>query len=75
MGFVVGNTDGVKFVLTDEGKKTLLNGGLLNLIQFFSVHDDEVIYTLDTFPKVIDINGSKEDTTLVNKTSYKQNLT
>jgi len=75
MGFVIGNTDGIKFVLTDEGKKTLLQGGLFNGIEFFSVHDDEVIYTLETTPKVVGINGSNNETTLVNKTTYKQNLT
>jgi hypothetical protein len=75
MGFVIGNTDGIKFVLTDEGKRTLLDGGLFDGIQFFSIHDDEIIYTVDTSPKVVGVNGSKGDTTLVNKTAYKQNLT
>jgi hypothetical protein len=74
MGFVTGNNDNIKFVLTDRGKMTLLRGGLNNLIKYFSVHDDEVIYTIDVNPKVVDINGSKEDTTFNNKTTYKQSL-
>jgi hypothetical protein len=74
MGFVEGNSGDVKLVLTNRGKRALLSDGLNTLIKYFSIHDDEVIYTIDVNPRILDINGSKEDATLNNNTNYKQSL-
>jgi hypothetical protein len=74
MGFVIGNNGDIQIVLTTKGKRALLENGLSDLIKYFSVHDDEVIYTLEQFPKVIAINGNDKSKTLANKTTFKQSL-
>jgi len=74
MGFVVGDNKGIKLTLTNEGKKAMLEKGLDDSIRFFTINDDEIIYTLDTHPKVLDVNGNNTTTTLNNKTAYKYNL-
>lgn len=51
--------DGVKFVLTDYGKQQGFKHGLLNIIKYFTVSDDGIIYTSDTSPNQLkDVNGS-----------------
>jgi len=74
MGFVVGNNNDIQFVLTNKGKKALLENGLDQVIKYFSVHDDEVIYTVDVYPKVVSVNGTNKNATMVDKTGLKQSL-
>lgn len=74
MGFVIGNNGGIQIVLTNKGKKALLDSGLNEVIKYFSVHDDEIIYTLNEYPKVVSVNGDDKTKTLINKTAFKQSL-
>ena len=51
--------DTVKFVLTEYGKKEGLKRGYLNVIKYFTVSDDGLIYTSNTTPNQLkDVNGS-----------------
>lgn len=53
------NIDGVKFVLTEYGKQKSLERGLLNVIKYFTVSDDGLMYSSNTNPTQLkDINGS-----------------
>ena len=58
MSFIGGDKDAIKFVLTPYGKKTLAEKGLANSKMYYTLFDDEVIYTVNVFPTLIsDING------------------
>tara|TARA_R110002012_G_C11433814_1_gene589735 strand:+ start:360 stop:584 length:225 start_codon:yes stop_codon:yes gene_type:complete len=71
MGYV--ETDNIKFVLTNYGKEQTLKYGLSNVIKYFSVSDDGVIYTMYEEPnKLLDVNGSHQTST--NITSCNKNL-
>ena len=57
-------TDKLKFVLTRYGKEQGLKHGLLNVIKYFTISDDGVIYTMNVQPdKLTDINGSHQTST------------
>ena len=65
-------TDSIKFVLTNYGKEQGLKHGLLNVIKYFTVNDDKVIYTINVNPNTLqDINGSHQTST--NKVSCTKN--
>jgi len=71
MGYV--ETNDIKFVLTNYGKEQSLKYGLSNVIKYFSVSDDGVIYTMYEEPnKLLDVNGSHKTST--NITSCNKNL-
>ena len=66
-------TDNIKFVLTKYGKEQGLKHGLLNVIKYFTVSDEGVIYTMDNEPnKFPDVNGSHQ--TSSNIASSNKNL-
>ena len=51
-------TDNVKFVLTSYGKEQGFKHGLLNVMKYFTVSDDGVMYTINVQPDSLnDING------------------
>jgi len=59
MAYVETDINNVKFVLTKYGKEQGLKHGLLNVIKYFTVSDDGLIYTMDVNPSNLkDINGS-----------------
>jgi hypothetical protein len=59
-------TDNIKFVLTKYGKEQGLKHGLLNVIKYFTVSDEGVIYTMNVSPdKFPDINGSHQTSTSI----------
>ena len=61
MAFLGGNTDNIKFSLTELGEKTLATKGLEREIFYYTLYDDGVNYKLDAYPHlVLDINGSKK---------------
>jgi hypothetical protein len=52
------NTDNIKLVLTNYGKEQAFKTGLLNVIKYFTISDDGLIYTMDVKPtEFIDMNG------------------
>jgi hypothetical protein len=59
-------TDNIKFVLTTYGKEQGLKRGLLNVMKYFTVSDDGVIYTMNVQPdNFLDVNGSHGTSTNV----------
>lgn len=59
-------TNNIKFTLTTYGKEEGLKRGLLNVMRYFTVSDNGVIYTMNVQPKnLLDINGSHESSTNV----------
>lgn len=59
-------TDNVKFVLTKYGKEQGFKHGLLNVIKYFTVSDDGVIYTINKQPNSLnDINGCHTTSTSI----------
>jgi hypothetical protein len=68
MAFINGNTSNVNFLLTKKGKEILLTKGLEKEIVYYSLWDDNFIYTLDVSPSLMpDVNGdSKSKVDLIN---------
>ncbi len=65
-------TDNIKTVLTKYGKEEGLKHGFLNVIKYFTLSDDGVVYTLNEQPTNLkDINGSH--TTSTNLSSCNKN--
>lgn len=61
MAFINGNPNVVNFVLTKKGKEMLAAKGLLNNIVYYSLWNDNFIYSLDVSPSIMpDINGSEK---------------
>ncbi len=61
MAFINGNPNSLNFVLTKEGKKLLMTKGLVNEIFYYSLWNDNFIYSLDVPPDFMpDINGSEK---------------
>lgn len=61
MAFINGNPNAVNFVLTKKGKEMLAAKGLLNNIVYYSLWNDNFIYSLDVSPSIMpDINGSEK---------------
>ena len=61
MAFIGGDTDSLKFVLTQFGQKILATQGLEKKIFYYTLYDQEVNYRIDAFPSlVVDITGSKQ---------------
>lgn len=64
MAYTQTNSNEMKFVLTNAGKKLAFEQGLSNIIKYFSLCDDDVIYTMDVEPdKLKAINGYNEAST------------
>jgi hypothetical protein len=52
-------TNNIKFTLTTYGKEEGLKRGLLDVMKYFTVSDNGVIYTMNVQPKnLLDVNGS-----------------
>jgi len=65
MGYLEGN-NGVKALLTHEGKECFLSGGLIEKIKngYVQISDDDVLYTLNVPPNIIaDFSGNNSDIT------------
>jgi hypothetical protein len=57
-------TNNIKFVLTKYGKEQSFERGLFNVLKYFTISDDGVIYTLNVEPENLpDINGSHQTST------------
>jgi hypothetical protein len=66
MAFVETNNNEVKFTLTNEGKVSWMEHGLLDSLRYFSISDKGVNYTLEEAPtKLTDMNGSHKTSTNV----------
>jgi hypothetical protein len=66
-------TSNIKFVLTNYGKEEGLKRGLLNVMRYFTVSDNGVIYTMNVQPtNLLDVNGSHGTST--NVTVYNKNI-
>jgi len=75
MAFIGGDTDKIKFTLTQFGVETLMKKGLVKSIIFYQVQDQDVNYLTDTPPNLMaDINGSKQ-TIVPNSVKFRYNLT
>ena len=62
MAFIGGDSDQLKFVLTQLGQKTLAHKGLEKQIFYYSLYDQEVNYQVDVYPNlVVDISGTKKN--------------
>jgi hypothetical protein len=60
MAFAGGDTDKLKFVLTQLGQKTLATKGLEKQIFYYTLYDQEVNYMVNVIPNLmVDISGSK----------------
>lgn len=58
------NTDNIKLVLTNYGKEQGFKHGLSNVIKYFTVSDDGLIYSMEVGPENLkDINGSHQTST------------
>jgi|NOAtaT_5_FD_contig_21_1254105_length_351_multi_2_in_0_out_0_1 hypothetical protein len=74
MSFIGGDTDSLKFVLTNKGKQILIEKGWENLNIYYTFFDDDVNYTINSYPNLIsDINGV-ENKVLDDNTKYRYNL-
>ena len=74
MSFIGGDTDSLKFVLTNKGKQILIEKGWENLNIYYTFFDDDVNYTVNSYPNLIsDINGV-ENKVLDDNTKYRYNL-
>lgn len=74
MSFIGGDNDTIKFVLTPYGKTTLTQKGLANINMYYTLFDDEVIYTVNVFPTLIsDINGVENK--ISEEINYRNKLT
>lgn len=74
MSFIGGDTDKLKFVLTQLGQKTLAHKGLKYEIFYYNLYDQEVNYQLDAYPSlVVDISGSK-NTIVPDTINFRDNL-
>jgi hypothetical protein len=74
MAFIGGNTDSLKFILTELGQKTLATKGLEKEIVYYNLYDQEVNYMVNAYPNLmVDISGSKE-TIVPNSITFKDNL-
>jgi len=61
MAFIGGNTENLKFILTQFGQKTLATQGLEKKIFYYRLYDQEVNYQVDAYPLLMtDIIGSKK---------------
>ena len=74
MSFIGGDSDKLKFVLTQLGQKTLAQKGLIKEIFYYDMYDQEVNYQVDAFPLLMaDISGSK-NTIVPNSINFRDNL-
>jgi hypothetical protein len=74
MSFIGGDTDSLKFVLTNKGKQILIEKGWENLNIYYTFFDDDVNYIINSYPNLIsDINGV-ENKVLDDNTKYRYNL-
>lgn len=74
MSFIGGDIDSLKFVLTNKGKQILIEKGWENLNIYYTFFDDDVNYTVDSYPNLIsDINGI-ENKVLYDNTTNRYNL-
>jgi len=74
MSFIGGDKNSLKFVLTDKGKQILIEKGWENLNIYYTFFDDDVNYTINSYPNLIsDINGV-ENKVLFNTTTNRYNL-
>jgi len=74
MSFVGGDTDNLKFVLTQLGQKTLAKKGLKNEIFYYTLWDDEVNYLVNAYPNLmVDITGSN-NTIVPDSIKFKDNI-
>lgn len=74
MAFVGGDTDSLKFVLTQLGQKTLAKKGLEKEIFYYTLWDDEVNYLVNAHPNLmVDVSGSKKSI-ISDSINFKDNL-
>ena len=74
MSFIGGDIDSLKFVLTNKGKQILIEKGWENLNIYYTFFDDDVNYTINSYPNLIsDVNGV-ENKVLDDNTKYRYNL-
>jgi hypothetical protein len=74
MSFINGDTDSLKFVLTQLGQKTLAKKGLEKEIFYYTLWDDEVNYLVNAYPRLmVDISGTKK-TVVSDSINFKDNL-
>ena len=74
MSFFGGDKDSLKFVLTNKGKQILIEKGWENLNIYYTFFDDDVNYTINSYPNLMsDINGM-ENKVLFNNTTNRYNL-
>lgn len=74
MAFAGGDTDNLKFILTQLGQKTLAKKGLEKEILYYTLWDGEVNYLVNTIPNLMmDISGSK-NSVVPNSITFKDNL-
>lgn len=70
MGILNRNGKNLKVVITENGKKALLEGKFN--IGFYQLYDDEIIYTLNNNPSIgVDITGKKVQSTLTKGNNIK----
>lgn len=75
MSFTNGNTNKINVVLTKHGKDILATRGLQGLEIYYQLFDDDVIYTINTFPSLLtDINGNASGRIFGNSIMYRYNL-
>jgi hypothetical protein len=62
MAFIGGDTEELRFVLTQLGQKTLGRKGLEKEIFYYSLYDQEVNYQVNAYPYlVVDLGGTKKN--------------
>lgn len=72
MAFINGNSNKINFVLTNKGKEILATKGLDKNILYYSLWNDNFIYTLDVPPSLMpDINGEEKTKIDVINNKYK----
>jgi hypothetical protein len=75
MAFAGGDTDKLKFVLTQLGQKTLATKGLEKQILYYTLYDQEVNYMVNVIPNLmVDISGSK-NSVVPDSITFRDNLT
>lgn len=74
MAFAGGDTDKLKFVLTQLGQKTLATKGLEKQIVYYTLYDQEVNYMVNVIPNLmVDISGSK-NSVVPDSITFRDNL-
>ena len=76
MAFLNSSNKELKVVFTTKGKVESLKNGLLSQLMYFSVSDDNLLYTPDVLPSLTkDYSGCHSSSTdMVNNCKYKMNI-